>query len=248
MKKIFKIVAAILALALIAGILFIANSFVGNPITSKMADKAIKEYVDKNYSSLNLNVEKAKYEFKDGSYFAMAKSKTSIDKKFPIYYRNGKVQRDEYEFYVLGMFNTMERFSAEYSAEAKKIIAEKLGYAANTTRVDFDKSEYDNIKDKLKLDMKFDKTLPLKAEVSIRLELKDNSPETMAKIFIDANEAFKDSGCNFTTYGLYSQKKNAYVMVDKVTVKDIEGGNLVTLLKEAEKNRSGAGISVLIKN
>jgi len=93
-KQILKILAGVVAVVLIFRMFFVTNAFVGNPISVLRANKVIKQYVDKNYSSLDLEIEKARYNFKDTAYVAWVKSKTSIDTKFSIYYREGKVQRD----------------------------------------------------------------------------------------------------------------------------------------------------------
>lgn len=242
-----KILAGVVAITLICSILFITNAFVGNPISAMMANKAIEKYVDKNYFSLDLEIEKARYNFKDASYVAMAKSKTSIDTKFAIYYRNGKVQRDDYESYVLGMFNTLQRLSNEYSTIAKDIVAKELGYENNTTMVMFNKDEYENSNDILELDMKFDKALPMDAEVTIRLDLKDNSLEGVAKVLTDAHKAFIDNNCNFKKYGLYAENDGMLVMVNEVTPADIESGELISRLEEAKNNDGVDGINVFIK-
>lgn len=44
-KLSLKILAGVVAAALIGAILFVANAFIGNPITASFADKAIKQYV-----------------------------------------------------------------------------------------------------------------------------------------------------------------------------------------------------------
>jgi len=241
-----KILAATIAIALIGIILFIANAFVGNPITKKMADKAIKEYVDANYSDLHLKVEGSSYDFKNGSYVGIAKSETSIDTKFKVYYQDGKAQRDDYEFSVLELNNTEQRFSDEYSDIVKKIVAENLGYVDNTTMVNFDKNEHDKIKSTLKLDMKFDKTLPIKTEVLFRIDLEDYSIERIANFFIDARKALKEEGYEFSKYSLDSTEGSTYVMVNDVTNEDIDSGELLNLLEKGNDDKSGTGISVLI--
>jgi len=43
-----RILAEIISAALIFSILFITNAFVGNPISALFADRAIKQYVEKN--------------------------------------------------------------------------------------------------------------------------------------------------------------------------------------------------------
>ncbi|NLK43247.1 MAG: hypothetical protein GX300_02505 [Tissierellia bacterium] len=246
-KSILKILAGLIAITLIIGILVITNAFVGNPISVMLANKAIKKYVIENYSSLDLEIEKARYNFKDASYVAIAKSRTSIDTRFPIYYRNGKVQRDDYEGYVLRMFNTLQRLSDEYSSLAQEIVAKELGYESNTTFVMYDKDEYATNNNVLELDMKFDRTLPLKSEVTIRVELGDHSLENIAKLLTDAHKAFVDNNCIFNEYGLFVESDGRHVGVDGVTPTDIESGELLTLLKEAKDNEGEGRIFVFIK-
>ncbi len=246
-KKTLKILAGVIAVILIGGILFVTNSFVGNPISAMMANKAIEEYVDQNYSYLDLEIEKTIYNFKYGAYMAKAKSRTSIDTKFAIFYKNGNVYRDNYENHVLSMFNTLDRLSDEYSIVTKKIIANELGYEDNTTIVQYIKDEYESAEDILELDMKFDRTLPLKAEVNIRLDLESNSLENITKVLTDAHKAFVDNDCNFQNYGLYAENNGMLVMVNDVTPDDIESGELLSRLKEAKNNDKVGGVRVFIK-
>ncbi|MDD4569324.1 MAG: hypothetical protein PHE70_04255 [Tepidanaerobacteraceae bacterium] len=246
-RLVLKILAALVAVLLVGGILFVTNAFVGNPITAMRANKAIKQYVDRKYSDLDLEIEKASYNFKDGSYVARAKSRTSIDTKFPVYYRNGQVVRDGYESYVQGMFNTLQRLSDEYSLIAKNIIAKELGYENNTTMVMFYKDEYENVKDILELDMKFDRTLPMETEVTIWLDLEEHSLETIAKILTEVHRAFKDNDCNFDKYGLYAENGGILVMVNEVTPADIESDEFTRLLEKAKNDENASGIRVFIK-
>ena len=233
-KLIFKILAGVIAVIIIGGILFITNAFVGNPISAMMANKAINQYVDKNYYFLDLETEKAIYNLKDGSYIVRAKYKTSIDTKFAIYYFDGKVQRDGYQDYVLGMFHTLDRLSGEYSAIAKSIIAKELGYENNTTRVMYYKDEYEKPNDALELDMKFDKALPINAEVTIRLDLTNNSLEGISKVLTDVHKAFVVNDCIFSKYSLSSENDGSLVEISGVTPANIESGELLSLLKKAE--------------
>lgn len=246
-KKGIKIAAGIAAVLLIVVVLSIADAFVGNPITAKMADNAIGKYIKDKYPSLNLELEGAKYDFKNGSYYSIAKSRDNIDIHFSVYYRNGKVQRDDYETNVLGMYNTLQRLSDEYSVVARSLIADKLGYKSNTTMVSYDKSEFENKDKTLELGMKFDKSLPLDSEILIRLELPDYSTYSIAKVLTDAYKVFIDNGCIFNKYGLYAEKENMFVMVNNVTPDDIESGELVNLLEKV-RNKDGAGkISFYVK-
>lgn len=245
-KRTLKILAGVVAIALIIGILFITNSFVGNPISKMIANKAIKKYVDQNYSSFDLEIEKTSYNFKDGSYMARAKSKRSIDTKFNAYYYKGKV-RDNYQSYVLGMLSTFQRFLDEYSIIAKDIVAKELGYENNDTIVIFSKDVYVNASDIFERDMEFDRTLPIDAEVSIRLNLRDYSLEDIANILTDAHKEFVDNDCNFIKYGFYAKNDGMYIMINGVTPADIESGELTSLLEKAKNNDSMGEISVFIK-
>ncbi|WP_406242070.1 hypothetical protein ACF3M2_14305 [Tissierella carlieri] len=233
-NKILKILAGLIAIILIGGILFITNAFVGNPISARIADETIKQYIKDNYSYLDLELEKPIYNFKDGSYVMNVRSKSSIDTKFGIHYRNGSISYDSYEMRVLGMFNTLDRLSDEYSAVAKKIIDKELEYEIKNTGVIYDKSIYENGNNALELDMKFDKSLPIAAEINIRTNILDTSMEDIAKFLTDAHKAFINNGCYFKKYELSADNDGILVMVDGVTPEDIESGDLVNLLQKAK--------------
>ena len=246
-KITFKILAGAAALVLIGIMLFVTNAFVGNPISAMVANKAIIQYVDQNYSHLDLEIEKARYDFKNAGYMAKAESKTSIDTNFAIYYSKGKVQRDDYELFVLGKVNTLKRFSDAYSVVAKGIIAKELGYENNETMVMHDKDEYESYKDIIELDMKFDKALPIKSQVVIQLDITDSSLEGIAKIFVDAHKAFQENDCNFSAYSMFAENGDTAVSIYGVTPKHIESGDLVSLLERAKNSESAEGIGVYIK-
>lgn len=237
-KKPLKILAGIIAIMLIGAMLFITNAFIGNPISAMKANKDIKQYVIKNYSHLDLEVGKATYDFKNAGYMARAISKTSIDTKFAVYHYEGQVQRDDYKDYVLGMFNTLDRLSSEYSTIATNIIAKELWNENNTVTVMYDKDNYGKFSEFLDLDIKFDKILPLNPDVTMQIYLTDFSLEEVAKVFTDAHKAFVDNGCIFTKYGLYANDDDKNIMVIGVTPEHIESGELLSLLKKAEMNKN----------
>lgn len=242
--KILVGVVAVVAVVVIGGILFIGNAFWGNPISALSADKVIKQYVEDNYPLLDLNVEKAHYNFKLGEYMSMAQSEESIDTKFAIYSSGGKIVRDNYDGYVLSMFNTRRRLSDEYSAVVKTLVSQELGFENNTTMVWY----YGDSTDILKLDMKFDKSLPINAKVTIRFELTDNSTEDIAKVLTDAHMVFVNNGFIFNEYGLYAENKEMYVSVHGVTAADIESGEIISLLEKAKNSDSISGISFVSKS
>lgn len=235
-NKTLKITAGVIAILLMGGMLFVTNAFVGNPLSAMLANKAVEQYIGQNYSFLDLEVEKAKYDFKTGGYRVHAKSKTSMDTRFTIYYYDGKVQRDDYQLYVIEKFNTLERMTSEYSLIAKRIIADELGYETNTTYVIQGKSTSEGYSDVLELDMKFDKAVPIHPEVSIQIETVDYSLENVAGILIDAHKAFLAHDSIFTKYGFYASDDASNFMVIGVTPEDIESGELLSRLENAEMN------------
>lgn len=231
MKKILKIVAGFVALALIAGVLFVTDAFVGNPISAALANRAIAKYVEIKYPDFDLELDKAAYNFKDSAYAAMAKSNISIDTRFYVYYRNGRVIRDDYESYVLEYFNTLNRLSKEYSVLAKNILAKEMdieneSYVVVTTE---DTSA-------LELDMKFDRNLPVESELVIRVTLESNSIEDIADILTEAHRVFLDNDCKFDKYSLYSENSDGNVSVNGILPADIENGNLTEILKKSIEN------------
>lgn len=262
-NKVLKILTVILAVVLIGGILFITNAFVGNPVSAKIAEKAIRNYINEKYSPLNLELEKPIYDPKGGSYIAWAKSETSVDTKFSISYRDGEVYSDSYEFDVLHMHNTLRRLEDEYTYIAGQILEDELGYGDDSARVMYDKDDYESAgrKDILKLDMEFDRSLPLNPEISLSLKgIEDVSLENISKILIDVHKVFINNECYFQEYGLYIGNSDTVVTIYGVTPKDIESGQLLGLLQQArdhegdvkfekngDKTDDGNGITVFIK-
>lgn len=114
-SKTKKILAGLAAFAIIGGLLVIANGLVGNPISKMIVNKKAKEYVNKNYNDLDLRLEDAVYNFKDGRYFVRARSDKSIDTHFEINFTGtGKVHYDNYKDNVLSKWNTWQRINSEY--------------------------------------------------------------------------------------------------------------------------------------
>lgn len=115
MNKFIKILAGVVAFTLIGGILWVANSLVGNPISKMIAKNTAKQYIEANYSHMELEVSDVSYSFKDGRYHAYVTSPISIDTYFSIdISQNGKVRYDSYEGNVVKRWNTYERIDKVY--------------------------------------------------------------------------------------------------------------------------------------
>lgn len=120
-KKILKITALIVAIALIVGVCWFANALTGNPLSKMLAKKAVDTYLKENYSETDYYVEKLAYSFKFGNYYAHIRSETSIDTQFTLYIDMiGNVYFDTYEDVLTGAI-TARRVQEEYRALTDQI-------------------------------------------------------------------------------------------------------------------------------
>ena len=113
-KKTLKIIAAVTALAILAGLAWFANAMVGNPISKMLAERAAEKYLEGTYAGTDYYIERIVYSFKDGRYHVFVKSPTSIDTEFSLTITMlGELRLDTYEDVVEG-FNTARRLEQEY--------------------------------------------------------------------------------------------------------------------------------------
>lgn len=247
-RLILKILAACTAFVLIAGILTITNSFVGNPVSAYIAQKKINSYIDRNYSFLDLKVERPRYNFKFGEYMSRVKDSKNIDIHFSVYYRKGEI-RDSYASDVIGKFNVIQRLENEYTAYLRSLLSKEEEFYGNTSMVMYEKGLYEGKSEVIKLGMDFDKSLPLEASALIRIEKGDASLEDAAGLLTKAHRIFKENGCKFIYYDLYCEGKDDYIMVNRVTAEHIESGRLQEMIQQAVEEPEGKyGITVNVKN
>ena len=113
-KKVLKIIAFIIAIALILGICWVANGLNGNPISKMLAKKAANEYLEANFPDTDYYIEELGFSFKFTNYYAHVRSKTSMDTQFTLEIDMlGNVYFDTYES-VTGGFVTARRVEQEY--------------------------------------------------------------------------------------------------------------------------------------
>ena len=113
-KKTRKIIAAVTALAILAGLAWFANAMVGNPISKMLAERTAEKHLEETYAGTDFYIERIAYSFKDGRYHVFVKSPTSIDTEFSLTITMlGELRLDTYEDVVDG-FNTARRLEQEY--------------------------------------------------------------------------------------------------------------------------------------
>lgn len=199
-KKSLRILAGSVAIFLIALLIFVTNSFVGNPISKMIAKNAIHNHVEENFANMDLEITDVIYSFKFGEYIAHANSPTSEDTNFSLTYRGGNVV-DNYEMSVLDKWNTYSRIEEEYSDFVKPIIEENFPYEIEMLFVSLIKNEEDN--EKLTLDMEVDfYQMPLSSSLSIFIYETQHSWEKIAKIALELNALLEKNRIEIDNYSI----------------------------------------------
>ena len=115
MKKILKILAIIIVVAVLGVALWFYLGFFGNPVSKMLANHSAEKYVAQNYP--DCYIENVGYNFKDGRYFANIQKEESIDTNFYVRFDWwGNLIDDAYESYVTSGHNTSNRLFMEYRA------------------------------------------------------------------------------------------------------------------------------------
>lgn len=126
MKKKNKFILGALAFILIPLILWLANGFLGNPISKSLANRSAEKYIEKTYPNMTLELDGAVYDFYDGKYNVLVTSPDFDDVRFSIDISQiGKIVMDSYGEYVGSGFNTWERINIEYRNMVDEIIESK---------------------------------------------------------------------------------------------------------------------------
>lgn len=198
-KKILKIIAAVVALALLAMILLLANGLLGNPISKAMVAYTAKNYVVKTYPELELELSKPFYNFKTGGYSVTAQSPTSIDTHFTLSLDAwGKLVYDRYEYSVLGLDNTLRRVDALYNKQVDEVLeAKTFPYPIYISY-----GELHNISaEKLELDKEYDIGELGRTDGHIVAYIEDEtvSAQRTAEILLDMKQILDKAGVGFVS-------------------------------------------------
>lgn len=121
-KKVFKIIALILALVLIGFLCWFANGLMGNPLSKLLATKTAEEYIRQTYPESDFYMERIAFSFKDSCYHAFIQSPTSVDTHFSLTIDMlGKLRLDTYDTVANG-WNTYQRLEEDYRALTDTLI------------------------------------------------------------------------------------------------------------------------------
>ena len=151
MKKKFNLKKFFIGLGIVFAIIFLFFYFAlfGNPISRIIAEKSATKYIEANYKDLDLNRDKAFYNFKYGYYIVRLRDKNSKDTKFFLGFDSfGRLKADTYDSIL---FNTWIRLSDELRDYGKGLEKKyNFPYEISLTTVN------DDLEEKLVLDQKFD--------------------------------------------------------------------------------------------
>ena len=211
-KKILKIAAFVVALALIVGVCIFANSLVGNPISKMLATNTAKQYIKENHPDMDYQLDGVTFNFKFVCYNAYFSSLSSPDSSFTLMLgMDGKIIQNYYEAHVIERGNTARRLEEEYRAAVGKVL-DNPSFPYNSHidygELQFIQEEYRNaegvppyalITNELELDGIYDvNELGAKAG-KLTLYVYDDtvSVERLAEIILDIKGMLDDAGVRF---------------------------------------------------
>ena len=211
-KKILKIAALIIALALIVGVCIFANSLVGNPISKLLATNTAKQYIKENHPDMDYQLDGVTFNFKFVCYNAYFSSPSSPDSSFTLMLgMDGKIIQNYYEAHVIERGNTARRLEEEYRAAVGKVL-DNPSFPYNSHidygELQFIQEEYRNaegvppyalITNELELDGIYDvNELGAKAgKLTIYVYDDTVTVERLAEIILDIKGMLDDAGVRF---------------------------------------------------
>lgn len=117
----FKIIAAVIAFAMIVLLLFGANDLLGNPISYSIAKNNAEKYISEKYDGYVL--ESVNYSFKFKDYLAHVAKPDSEDCYFTVFYNMyGEFRGDNYESLVQNRGNVRTRLEMSYRELADSVL------------------------------------------------------------------------------------------------------------------------------
>ena len=199
-----RIIAGVLAFVLIGFILMMVNQFVGNPLSRMLVNRSAEKYLAENYRDLDLEAEKADYDFKTGRYYVAVKSNTSIDTHFDMGYTwAGKFDYDGYEDIVLSKWNTWQRVDKEYSDLVEDKIESKMNFKEREFMYGEIKYADDKV-DSLEIDKLYNikELAKIKGHIIVHMERKERDAEVMTEILLNIKSLFDGEKIPFYQIGI----------------------------------------------
>lgn len=237
-KRVLKISAFVLAIALIVGVIWFANALVGNPISKALATRTAERHIKANYADKDFTIDGVIYSFKHGYYHAYISSESSVDSSFTLAIGlDGRLIRDYYEDHVLSGRNTADRIGREYRLAVDAILNSRsfpynehigfgeLEFVSKEYKEDPSVPRYAIATEDLTLDAFYDVAeLGAKAgKLTVYLEDENVSYERLAEIILDVRRIFDDAGVKFYALDFvleYPKSEDGTIKEGRVEVMD----------------------------
>ncbi|MBN7772845.1 hypothetical protein [Clostridium aminobutyricum] len=239
--KIRKYLAIFVTAALVCFVLSFINAFMGNPISKALVNYAAKKYIEQHYFGLNLTMDKAFYNFKDGKYHVNVKSTTSIDTHFSISFTGtGKFIYDDYKDMVLSKWNTFQRLDTEYR-NLTDIVLENEDFPYESDIAFGEIMDKSQPFDELEIDKEYDIKELGKKEGHIVLYVTSNmlDAETLAQTLVEVKSLFDQKKVPFYSIDLTlqtsrseDQKSRESIQIQDFLYQDIYAGRLQERVQE----------------
>ena len=212
----------IILLVLLAILLFIADSRLGNGVTGTAIRCHAERYVQEKYPELELHAEEPYYNWKDGGFYEVGiVSDVSRDSYFDLVYsRWGQLKEDRYEMYVSSGSNTFSRLSESVTNLTEDVVTaleQREDLYVNFYLASDWSSVYDNVIDypfdpeeeivisELEVDGAY-QAMALSEQygiADIRCTVTEVSVEEMCRILLDLQAALEDAGVKIATVNLH---------------------------------------------
>lgn len=251
-KKALKIIALIIAVALIIGICWAANGLNGNPISKWLAKRGANNYLKEHFPNTDYYIEELGFSFKFTGYYAHVRSKTSMDTQFTLEIDMlGNVYFDTYES-VTGGFVTARRVEQEYRQLTDQIFENpsfiykseiQYGTLGIYPQEAFDDPhvtdipEYALVQDELILDKIYDvRELGRQAgHLIVYIDNQELSFENTANILLDIREIFDSANIPFYAIDLTLRTNGERINFDHFPYEDIYEDGLIERIKAAHE-------------
>lgn len=239
---ILRIFAGIIAVLLIIVVFGVANTFLGNPVSSYMAKSKASAYLNDQYGHLDLEIKKVNYFPKDGSYYISVSSNTSMDTHFSLNYRAGEIIGDDYETAVLSGMNTMERFRDEYKKALTLLVQAETNNVTNISVIPEKLTKYD-----VDLDLAFDKSL-IKNVTIILSSIGGTDAKHLADVLRITYDIMKENGYAAIEFGITGEHETSLTELGNIKPEHIESDDLEEILQKAIADTEYDGITAFSKS
>lgn len=226
-KILLKLAAGLTALLLLAVLLLLANSFVGNPLAARAARNRGREYLEERYGRPDLEIKGVTYNPKDSSYIIAVFSSTSRDTHFFLRYREGEIYADDYEIAVLSGWNTMERFCDEYTERLTALVQAEMSAVVNISVLPEKRVRYE-----LALDAPFDQKLVEDVEISLR-STGGNDAAYLAEALKRAFSLMTEKGYGAAWFRVTGEAEGALTELSNISAAQVKRGDLEQILRRA---------------